>query len=122
MIIHGKRTTAQWLWWSTLIFLLLRDTQQFSMQVNSMNSSEIINMSEKIVWSSNSSAAPIKPRPKTPKQLNIPECEDSINDCTYGGKCVTGPNGLKSCLCPASCPACEFLVQLKFLRCKGFMI
>lgn len=38
----------------------------------------------------------------------IPECEDSINDCAYGGKCVADPNGYKSCLCPASCPACEF--------------
>ncbi|VDN27796.1 unnamed protein product [Gongylonema pulchrum] len=35
----------------------------------------------------------------------IPECEDSINDCAYGGKCASGPDGSKTCLCPASCPA-----------------
>uniref|UniRef100_A0A158Q2W1 protein-tyrosine-phosphatase n=1 Tax=Dracunculus medinensis TaxID=318479 RepID=A0A158Q2W1_DRAME len=37
-------------------------------------------------------------------KLQIPECEDSTNDCAYGGKCVAAPDGYKSCLCPASCP------------------
>lgn len=42
----------------------------------------------------------------------IPQCDDSMGDCAYGGKCVTGPNGYKSCLCPASCPVCTSLKSL----------
>lgn len=88
------------------------------------------NNDDKNMWySRNISAVRIKSQPKTPNELSefllyfililwklnnlvkryvseIPECEDSINDCAYGGKCVADLNGYKSCLCPASCPAC----------------
>uniref|UniRef100_A0A8R1XRT8 protein-tyrosine-phosphatase n=6 Tax=Onchocerca TaxID=6281 RepID=A0A8R1XRT8_ONCVO len=98
--------TAQWLWWSTLIFLLLRATEQLRVQRNIANKSKNDNVVDKKMWySENISAVPLKSQPKTPSELKIPECEDSINDCAYGGKCVADVNGYKSCLCPASCPA-----------------
>ncbi|KAL3993621.1 Protein-tyrosine phosphatase family protein [Acanthocheilonema viteae] len=106
----SKPTTAgriaQWLWWFALIFLLLRATKQSSVQIDLANNDKSDDVGDKNVWySENISATPLKPRPKTPNELKIPECEDSINDCAYGGKCVADPNGYKSCLCPASCPA-----------------
>ncbi|VDO76184.1 unnamed protein product [Onchocerca flexuosa] len=63
-------------------------------------------------YSENISAIPLKPQPKTPSELKIPECEDSINDCAYGGKCVADLNGYKSCLCPASCPASYYIAAI----------
>ncbi|MCP9257708.1 Receptor-type tyrosine-protein phosphatase [Dirofilaria immitis] len=100
------RRTSQWLWWSTLIFLLLRATKQFHMRTNVASKDKIDNVVDKNTWySENTSTISSKPQPKTPSELKIPECEDSINDCAYGGKCVADLNGYKSCLCPASCPA-----------------
>ncbi|EFO23364.2 hypothetical protein LOAG_05121 [Loa loa] len=97
--------TAQWLWWSTLIFLLLRATKQFGMRTMA-NNEKSDNLDATSMWySGNISVTGLKPQPKTPSELKIPECEDSINDCAYGGKCVADSNGYKSCLCPASCPA-----------------
>ncbi|CAG9530515.1 unnamed protein product [Cercopithifilaria johnstoni] len=102
-IVAGK--IAQWLWWSTLIFLLLRAAKQSDAQIDLANNHKS-DLNDKNIWySGNISATSLKLQPKTPNELKIPECEDSINDCAYGGKCVADQNGYKSCLCPASCPA-----------------
>uniref|UniRef100_A0A0R3S3R0 ShKT domain-containing protein n=1 Tax=Elaeophora elaphi TaxID=1147741 RepID=A0A0R3S3R0_9BILA len=109
--------TAQWLWWSTLIFLLLRTTKEENLELEGKLQSDVQidlasnhkndDMDDKsMLYSGNISATPRKPQPKTPSDLKMPECEDSINDCAYGGKCAADSNGYKSCLCPASCPAC----------------
>uniref|UniRef100_A0A915C0X9 protein-tyrosine-phosphatase n=1 Tax=Parascaris univalens TaxID=6257 RepID=A0A915C0X9_PARUN len=103
------RSVIFWLWWICLIFLLLRRTVDGFTVVKGGNSLLSWRFKREYTNETDAKSASVKPNepimlPKTPQELKIPQCDDSMGDCAYGGKCVTGPNGYKSCLCPASCP------------------
>ncbi|VDM25735.1 unnamed protein product [Toxocara canis] len=105
------RCAPLWLWWISLIFLLLRHTLSGFALVEGADSVLTWRYKRELANETGAKTAADMPdeptlsmRPKTPEELKIPQCEDSTADCAYGGKCVAGPNGYKSCLCPASCP------------------
>ncbi|CAI4231718.1 unnamed protein product [Auanema sp. JU1783] len=77
--------TANWIWYSSFILLLLRhETVQAASHRLSSNSSLI-------------------KKPKTAEELGVPKCTSNYN-CVNNGACVRDADGNGRCLCPRSCP------------------
>ncbi|MFH4979408.1 hypothetical protein AB6A40_006117 [Gnathostoma spinigerum] len=104
------RVAVSWLWWLSWIFLLLRPAGFYvSASVHPASGAPYGEESNIMAETTISlprqlSTAILSSEPKTLTELGIPECDDSAKDCAYGGKCILGPGGRRSCLCPASCP------------------
>uniref|UniRef100_A0A1I7X3H0 Ig-like domain-containing protein n=1 Tax=Heterorhabditis bacteriophora TaxID=37862 RepID=A0A1I7X3H0_HETBA len=81
-----------WIWWSTVILLLLRCAL-----CTKINDNRNETGSETYI----SSVGPTGPL--SADRLGIPRCESNY-DCVYNGVCRKDADGYGRCLCPRSCP------------------
>ncbi|CAJ0963453.1 unnamed protein product, partial [Mesorhabditis belari] len=81
--------TICWLWWTSVILLLLRVDAEESEQIT--------------IPLASTEKTPEKNGPQTPDELGVPVC-NSDHDCVSRGKCRKDADGYGRCMCPSSCP------------------